>query len=410
MTLGRRPRLALVVPSLSREGGVAATARFIKDVVLRSGGFDLQLVSLSESANVHQSLRLANPWSWLNCPTVATGEWEGLPFVHVGAMVGEFEFQRYRPRAVLTSALAGCDVVQVVSGSPAWANSVLGLGKPVSLHVATRARIERRQRDASPRSPSALWRRAMTFVTDKLDDRALRGVQAIQAMNPTLLDYARNLNAGRVVDMRHLPPGINADRYRPVESRQTFRDSYILCVARLGDPRKKIGLLLDAYALMPHVFRSRTKLVLAGASAPPQSFWRRADALGLRDRVQYVERPDERALLHLYQNASLFALSSDEEGFGLVLLEAMACGVPVVSTRSGGPDAIITDGLDGYLVPLDDVEALSGRMTVLLSEPLRNVEMGRQARLTVERRYDEHVAGEAFVDIWDRLAHQGGAG
>ena len=410
MTLGRRPRLALVVPSLSGEGGVPATARFIKDVVLRAGAFDLQLVSLSESATDPQSLRLTRPSSWRHGPTLSHGVWEGLPFVHVGAMAGEFEFQRSGPRAVLARAVAGCDLVQVVSGSPAWANSVLGLGKPVSLHVATRARIERRQRDASPRSASALWRRAMTSVTDRLDDRALRGVDAIQVMNPWLLEYAQVLNAGRVVDTRLLPPGVNAGRYRPREPREPQRDPYILCVARLSDPRKRVGVLLDAYAGMHEAVRRQTRLVLAGSSAPPDAFWRRADALGLRDRVQYVERPDERALLHLYQNASLFALSSDEEGFGLVLLEAMACGVPVVSTRSGGPDAIITDGLDGYLVPLDDVEALSGRMTVLLSEPLRNVEMGRQARLTVERRYDEHVAGEAFVDIWDRLAHQGGAG
>lgn len=410
MTRRGRPRLALVVPSLTGEGGVPATARFIKDVVLRSGGFDLQLVSLSESARDPQSLRLSTPRSWRHGPATSAGVWEGLPFVHVGAVAGELEFQRYRPRAVLTRVLAGCDVVQVVSGSPAWANVALGLGKPVSLHVATRARIERRQRDARPRSVSALWRRAMTIVTDRLDDRALRGVDAIQVMNPWLLAYARTLNAGRVVDTRLLPPGVNANRYRPREPRRPQQDPYILCVARLSDPRKRVGVLLDAYARMPEALRRRTRLVLAGSSAPPDAFWRRADTLGLRDRVRYVERPDQQALLRLYQDASLFALSSDEEGFGVVLLEAMACGVPVVSTRSGGPDAIITDGVDGYLVPLDDVDALSARMTLLLNDPLRNVEVGRQARLAVERRFDEHVAGQAFVDIWERLAHQGVAG
>jgi len=343
----------------------------------------------------------------LHGPAASTGVWEGLPFVHVGAMAGEFEFQRYRPRPVLTRALTGCDVVQVVSGSPAWANAVLGLGIPVSLHVATRVRLERRQRDASPRSPSALWRRAMTLITDSLDDRALRGVDAIQVMNPGLLDYARTLNARRVVDTRHLPPGVNADFYHPRETRGPQKDPYILCVARLSDPRKRVSVLLEAYARMPEALRGQTSLVLAGSSAPPDAFWRRADTLGLRDRVRYVERPDQQALLRLYQDASLFVLSSDEEGFGVVLLEAMACGVPVVSTRSGGPDAIITDGHDGYLVPVGDVAALSSRMSLLLDEPQRNVAMGREARLTVERRYDERIAGEAFVDIWDRLAHQG---
>ena len=87
----------------------------------------------------------------------------------------------------------------------------------------------------------------------------------------------------------------------------------------------------------------------------------------------------------------------------------MACGVPVISTRSGGPDGIITDGEDGYLVPRDDAEALSSRLARLLQDPDLNVVMGLRARQTIERRYDERVAGEVFVEMWDRLAYKSGA-
>lgn len=97
-----------------------------------------------------------------------------------------------------------------------------------------------------------------------------------------------------------------------------------------------------------------------------------------------------------------------EEGLGVVLLEAMACAVPVVSTRSGGPDGIITDGDDGYLVPLDDAAALSSSLARLLQDSALNLGMGRRARATIERRYDERVAGEAFIDMWDRMAHKAG--
>jgi glycosyltransferase involved in cell wall biosynthesis len=110
----------------------------------------------------------------------------------------------------------------------------------------------------------------------------------------------------------------------------------------------------------------------------------------------------------LYQAASAFALPSDEEGFGVVLLEAMACGAPVVSTRSGGPDGIITDGEDGYLVPLDDAAGLSSRLARVLKDATLNIEMGRKARQAIERRYDERVAGEVFVEMWDRMAHKAG--
>jgi glycosyltransferase involved in cell wall biosynthesis len=400
---GRRQRLALVVPNLAGSGGVQAVGRFIKNAALRYGDIDLQLISLSESSRDPMSLRLASPRSWPNGPSVMRGEWEGLPYSHVGAVVGEFEFQRYRSRSVLTELLAQSDVIQVVCGSAAWANAVIGLGKPVSVHVATRAKAERRQRDATPRTPIAVWRKAMTRVTDRMDDRALRRADAIQVMNPWMLDYVRTLNAGRQVDVRLLPPGVDAERFHPRPPDRSSADPFVLCVGRFSDPRKNIGLLLDAYALVPDRIRSRARLVFAGSPPPAQAFLDRAQHLGLRDRIDVIDRPDGATLLRLYQDARVFALSSDEEGFGMVLLEAMACGVPVVSTRSGGPEGIITDGEDGYLVPRNDAAALGARLTELLENDTLAAGMGGHARRTIEQRYDERVVGQSFVEIWQRL-------
>jgi D-inositol-3-phosphate glycosyltransferase len=407
--LPRSPRIGLVVPSLGQGGGVPAVARFLKDTILRSR-FDLRLVSLSTSVKDAHSLRLSTPTTWWRGARVVSGEWEGLPMLHVGAVAGELEFQRYRPRSALSGTLADCDIVQVVCGSPAWANAVCGLGKPVAVHCATRAKVERRRRDGNPNGLAGWWRRGMTRITDRMDDRALRNVDAIQVMNPWMLEYVQRLNAGREVDVRYAPPGVDAHLFEPVTERGLDGDRHILCVGRLDDPRKNIGLLLDAYAHLPQEVRQSTRLVLAGLSGPPEAFWRRAEVLGLRERISYVARPDRDALVRLYQGASVFALPSDEEGFGMVLLEAMACGVPVVSTRSGGPDGIITDGEDGYLVPLDDAATMAARLESLLQNPAHNTEMGRKARQTIERRYDERVAGEAFIDIWDRMAHKAGIG
>ena len=399
----RRPTIGLVVPDLGQGGGVPAVARFVKDAILRSGTYDLHLVSLSTTANDPYSVRLFAPLTWAHGVATARGAWEMLPYSEVGAMLGEFEFQRYRPRAALTRVLADCDLIQVVSGSPAWANAVTGLGKPVSLHVATRARVERRQRDHSPRGMIARWRKAMTGITDRLDDRALRRVDAIQVMNGWMLDYARRLNARRDIDIRLAPPGVNAEVFRPMQTRELTRERYILCVARLDDPRKNIGLLLEAYALLPETVKADVRLMLAGTSGPPASFWQRAEALGLRQRITYVAQPDPAALVVLYQRAAAFALPSDEEGFGVVLLEAMACGVPVVSTRSGGPDTIVTDGQDGFLVELNEAAPMADCLLRLLQDHALNAKMGHDARRTIETRFAEQIAGDVFVDVWGRL-------
>lgn len=401
-----RPRIGLVVPALEKGGGVPAVALFVRRAALASGRYDVRVASLATARNDERSVRITAPSTWSGGAASTEDTWSGVPFKHAGAIAPEFEFQRYRPRAALTHLVTDCDLIQVVCGSPAWANSVIGINKPVAMHVATLAKVERRQRDANPQGLTGWWRKGMTGITSRMDDRALRRVDAIQVMNPWMLDYARTINANRDIDIRYAPPGVDADRYRPVDQSSRMREPYILCVGRLDDPRKHIELLLEAYARLPAEVRDRAKLVLAGSANPPPTFWQRVTTLSLGQRVSFIERPDADALLSLYQHANVFVLPSDEEGFGMVVIEAMACGVPVVATRCGGPDGIITDGVDGYLVSRDDATAMSARLAELLQNPVRNAAMGTAARATVEQRHDERVAGAVFIDVWDRLLHK----
>ena len=98
-------------------------------------------------------------------------------------------------------------------------------------------------------------------------------------------------NEGREVDTRYAPPGIDAERFRPAGHREFSNDPYILCVGRLDDPRKNIGLLQEAYFRLPDCVQRDVRLVIAGSSGPPAAFWQRAKALGVFDRISYVARP-----------------------------------------------------------------------------------------------------------------------
>jgi glycosyltransferase involved in cell wall biosynthesis len=397
------PQIALVVPSLTQGGGVPAVARFLRETIERSQCFRVKLVSLSTSSSDPCSSNLARPRTLLRGATTAAGVWGGQDYVHVGAVGGELEFCRYRPRQALDAVLADCDLIQVVAGSPAWANAVVNRGKPVSLQVATRAKVERRRRDAKPGTLVDWWRKAMTCVTDKLDDRALRYVDAIQLENPWMLEYAQQINRKRSnVDIRYASPGVNTELFFPLHQRLPLLNPYILCVGRLSDPRKNIGLLLEAFYQLPQALK-HVHLITAGASRPPKEYWAKVAAMGLQERVQHVDRPETADLVKLYQEASVFALSSDEEGLGVVILEAMASGIPVVATRCGGPDGIITEGVDGFLVPLDDSRAMADRLAFLCTDLERNKEMGIAARTMIEKRYADGVAGEAFISVWNKL-------
>ncbi|MBM9520467.1 glycosyltransferase family 4 protein [Desulforhopalus vacuolatus] len=396
-------KLSLVVPSLMKGGGVPSVARFVRDTALNSGKYDLNIISLCMSSREDTSLQITNPRTWIRGAAKKTGEWEGLPYTHVGANLGELEFQRYRKRNVLTDALRGSDIIQVVCGSPAWANAVVGLDIPVALQVATRAKVERRMRDANPKSVIHWFRKLMTEITDRLDAQALCSVDAIQVENQWMFEYAKKLNEYRQIDLRYAPPGVDGDIFHPLKTRDLAKCSYILCVGRLSDPRKNVTLLLHAYARLSHKLRDHVHLVLAGSSAPDVSFWKKVETMGFRDHIKFVEKPSLDELVSLYQNASVFVLPSDEEGLGVVILEAMACAVPVVSTKSGGPDGIILDGENGYLVPLNTPEKMADRISFLLENYSLNIEMGWKARKSIEKRYDKRIAGDVFVEMWDRL-------
>lgn len=399
----RKPRIGLVVPALEEGGGVPSVAMFIYHVIQRSGRFDVCLVSLSASAVDEVGVAITRPGSWLRGVHTQEGVWQGVPFTRVGAFASELEFQRYKPRKMLAKLLADCDVIQVVCGAAAWANAVTILGKPVSLQVATRSKIERRRRDSNPICLKDWWRKGMTGITNWMDDRALCLVDAIQLENPSMLDYCQRINSGRcTADIIYAPPGVDVKLFCPLNNRLSLSKKYILCVGRLDDPRKNISMLLKAFNLLP-LSLSHVQLVTAGSGRPPPEYWAQVESMGLQERVSHVPRPETNELVKLYQQATVFALPSDEEGFGVVIIEAMACAVPVVATRCGGPNGIITDGKDGLLVPLDDVSAMAKGLAYLCTDGERNQQMGREARATIEARYSDDVAGKAYVDVWGRL-------
>lgn len=185
-------------------------------------------------------------------------------------------------------------------------------------------------------------------------------------------DFTRRtlLDAG-IADERIkiLPLGVDLDSFTFVE-RKTDGPFRILFVGGVGQ-RKGIKYLLDAYKRMRS---ASTELVIAG---PIQGSGKAlASYQGL---YEYVGRLDQGAVRRLMQSCHVLVLPSVFEGFGLVIPEAMATGMPVVaSTHSIGPE-IIRDGQDGFVLQPDDVEGLATKLTWLAEQRREASEMGRHA-------------------------------
>lgn len=410
MASNRKIIIGVVVPSLAVSGGVQTIVEMLIRQIELSNNHDYLLISLATSVSDDCSTRILKPSTLFRGPYCKEMEWRGRKLVHVGCSLTEFEFMRYRQRALLRKVLSSCDIVQVVCGFPAWGISVLDCGRPVSIWAATRSVWERRRMLSAHEGIKTFWRRLMTRIINRLDDVAIRAANSVMIMNPLMRDYVTQIKLDAQESLVYAPPGVDTLWFTPVSERlpvnQLNDDAYILSVGRFGDPRKNPELLLEAFVLLKKKIPSLPRLVFAGSASPSKDFWRKVTDYGLEERVTFCDKPDDLQLKRLYQGALCFGLSSDEEGFGMVIVEAMACGVPVIATRCGGPEAIITDGVDGFLVDIGDARAFSEQFFLLCSDQNLNRRMGGQARMKVETHFSEQLTRTVFFNTWAKLLKQ----
>ena len=166
----------------------------------------------------------------------------------------------------------------------------------------------------------------------------------------------------------------------------------ILCVAHLY-ARKRIGRLFRAFARLPE----RAVLRVVGVGPERERLERLARDLSIAGRVHFLGHLPFRALVAEYRNASIFALPSAQEGFGIVFLEAMASSLPVVAGRTAAVPEVITDGLTGLLVDPEDDAELTMSLKTLLDDPARRQAMG-SAGLERVQQYDAPIVARRFLE------------
>jgi GalNAc-alpha-(1->4)-GalNAc-alpha-(1->3)-diNAcBac-PP-undecaprenol alpha-1,4-N-acetyl-D-galactosaminyltransferase len=152
----------------------------------------------------------------------------------------------------------------------------------------------------------------------------------------------------------------------PVVAHMVARETVVLAAGRL-EPQKGFDLLIEAFAAASRQFPG-WRLRVVGEGAERERLTALCVRLGLHaDLVALPGRTS--AMADEYRRAGIFVLSSRFEGFPNVLCEAMAHGCPVIATRCrSGPTAIVRDGIDGVLVPVDDVPALAHAMVELMTD------------------------------------------
>jgi glycosyltransferase involved in cell wall biosynthesis len=207
--------------------------------------------------------------------------------------------------------------------------------------------------------------------------------------------------------------GIPTSQYaRPRLTREEWRrrerfgneDVLFVSVARFA-PQKNHALLLNAFASgLGHDLKAH--LVLVGDGQNREQLEAQARDLGIRNQVRFLGvRTDIPEVLGAMD---VFVLSSDFEGNPLSVMEAMASGLPIVSTAVGGIPDLVEDRKEGMLVRAGDVNDLANSMTLLMREEETRRRFGRAAALRAREQFDVSKMVEAYEEVYDEMVQGSG--
>ncbi|HSV27881.1 MAG TPA: glycosyltransferase [Sedimentisphaerales bacterium] len=205
-----------------------------------------------------------------------------------------------------------------------------------------------------------------------------------------------------------LPVGLRMDRFVPcAKDPSPGRVVRILSVARLVE-KKGLTYAIDAIALLKDRFS--LAYTIAGDGPLRAQLEEQVRRLGLGSVVSFAGAVNQALILEMYARADIFLLPSvtagngEMEGQGLVLQEAQACGIPVVSTLHNGIPEGVLDGQTGVLVQEKDAKALASAIEILVNDASKRREFGAKGREWVEARYDIRRLSDRLTQEYERLA------
>jgi len=244
-------------------------------------------------------------------------------------------------------------------------------------------------------------------------DRVVASTQAELAQ----FQWLYKVDTSRVVV---IPPGVDPGRFYPIHPDEAKEfvgipagSQLLLFVGRI-EPLKGIDTLLEAVSILERKgWMARRSLCLAVIGGDPdvnpekmteemKRLQELRENLGLDQLVTFLGRRDQDTLPYYYSAAEAVVVPSHYESFGLVALEAMACGTPVVASETGGLVFLVRDGETGFHVPVGDATALAEKVGLLIRDGDLRARLGRQA-VAYAQRFAWPLIADQIVELYHSL-------
>lgn len=329
-----------------------------------------------------QSSYMAFPWKH-RLPNSIIQQWEHLSAISFGNWVA--------------SNLAECDIYVGLSGStlPAGkkahqlgASYVCDRG---SSHIRTQNRLLREEYDSWNIPFSGVDPRSIACEEAEYDEADCITV-------PSTFAYRSFVEEGIPTrKLRILPYGVNLARFQPLAKPAVTRFD-ILFVGGMN-LRKGIQYLVQAYQKISHPAKSLTFV-----GAPSAALIAVLTARGLwPSDARVLGHVPQTELKNLMSISHVMVLPSIEDGFGMVITQAMACGCPVIASHNTGGEDLITDGVEGYIVPIRDVYSLAERLQRLADYPEERAAMSIKALNKIQDIGGWNAYGEQAMSIYQEV-------
>ncbi len=211
-----------------------------------------------------------------------------------------------------------------------------------------------------------------------------------------------------------IPPGVDVSHFYPIpadEAKQAIGirpcEQMLLFVGRI-EALKGIDVLIEAIGILRKKGLSMCLAVIGGevsstngGSVEMERLQALREQAGLEDLVAFLGKKAQDTLPYYYSAAEAVVVPSHYESFGMVALEAMACGAPVVASQVGGLAYLVQDGVTGFTVAVDDAQALADRLALILTQPELRQKLSQQAA-QLARGYAWETIAEKVLELYER--------
>jgi glycosyltransferase involved in cell wall biosynthesis len=228
-----------------------------------------------------------------------------------------------------------------------------------------------------------------------------RDADAVVAVSNGLREFALKTSPDLPIEV--IPNAIELSVFTPpLHRRNGDGPVYLLFVGRFN-AFKNVEMLIETAACLKERGIHNFELQLVGEGERRATIERLISEKGLTKYVRLLGWIDRAGLIERYRQADLFVTATTWEGMPNTVLEGMACGLPVVATRASGLEELVRDGVNGYLVNINDPAMLAERLAELINNPYERKRMSKESRRIAEQEFAWEYIAEAYVKIYQRI-------